>query len=471
MFSAAMFSDSIRHWLESAVLPAYLPQARWFGGKARTIAGIALTDTIAITDDSALALVEVRFTSGDPEQYQLALQCISPASAAPQLAESPAARIAERGDEVLLDALFAPDFRAGLWQRLTDHAEPAPDSRVLSVEQSNSSLLYGERAFVKVFRRIQPGLNPDAEILRFLTEQRHFPHVPAFLGALEHPLAGGEPALLAIATAAVPNRGDAWTFTLGELRDFYTRADSEPPRDAAQVRAVAGPFLDRIAQLGTRTGELHVALGAATTLPDFAPEPLTAADFSALGDTILDLWREVLATAPREHEPTLAAFTARIAERARALSTHPIAAAKCRTHGDYHLGQVLETGGDFVILDFEGEPARSLAERRRKSSPARDVAGMVRSLHYAAHAARPVESERALPWAEAWTAQAERTFLDAWRRATRGTTFRPATDAGLDALLRAHLLEKAIYEVRYELNNRPTWLHIPLRGLARVLGE
>jgi trehalose synthase-fused probable maltokinase len=164
-------------------------------------------------------------------------------------------------------------------------------------------------------------------------------------------------------------------------------------------------------------------------------------------------------------------MTPLVEQRARAFATRSFVATKCRMHGDYHLGQVLETGGDFVLIDFEGEPARSLTERRRKQSPVRDVAGMLRSLHYAAHAARPDDSEPAIQWAEAWTQLTERTFIEAWRAATAGASFRPAGEADLDFLLRAYLLEKAIYEVRYELNNRPAWLHIPLRGLRRVLEE
>jgi trehalose synthase-fused probable maltokinase len=459
------------HWLESEILPAYLQRSRWFGGKARAVQSIALAEVIECGGEAALAVTEVRYAHGEPELYQIPVLSTSRGNAASVLAESPAALISERGDRVLLDALFSAEFRAALWQRVTHSAEPAPESRVLAVEQSNSSLLYGGRVFVKVFRRIQSGVNPDAEILRFLTEERKFPHVPAFVGAFERAVGGRDKALLAIAIAAVPNRGDAWSFALAELRDFHSRAGSEATRDADHVRAIAGPFLARIAQLGTRTGALHVALGSATAHPDFAPEPVAESDLTQLRNAVLSLWEEVFAAAPAEHRETLAEVTPRVCDRALAFARRSIVATKTRTHGDYHLGQVLETGGDFIIIDFEGEPARPLAERRRKQSPVRDVAGMLRSLHYAAHAARPDDSPHVIAWAEAWTALAERTFLDAWRAATVGASFRPASDADLDFLLRAFLLEKAIYEIRYELNNRPTWLHIPLRGLERVLDD
>lgn len=454
------------------MLPAYLPRCRWFGGKARELQGIALGEVIAFAEGSALVLVQVRYASGEPELYQIPLLRLVRAEAQPLLAEHPSALIAEDDGMVLIDALFSAEFRRALWQRVTGSAAAPPESRVLSAEQSNSSLLYGETVFVKLFRRIETGINPDAEILRFLTEERKFPHVPRFIGALEWewPVGTGDTALLAIAIAAVPNRGDAWSFTLAELKEFYQRVGSASPEKEAGIRALVGEgMLSRITQLGTRTGELHVAFAGATSNPDFAPEPLVAADLARLQQSVRQLWAEVTSSTPAADAAELAAATPLVDQRARELTTRSIAATKTRTHGDYHLGQVLETGADFVIIDFEGEPARSLAERRRKQSPVRDVAGMLRSLHYAAHAARSEDSERARLWAEAWTELTTCTFLEAWCAATTGASFRPAAEADLDFLLSAFLLEKVIYEIRYELNNRPTWLAIPLRGLQRVL--
>jgi trehalose synthase-fused probable maltokinase len=467
---AVFRSEEGRRRLETEVLPACLQRSRWFGGKARALQRVAVGEVIGFGAGAALVLVEVHYAAGESETYQLPLLHARRASVEALLRDEPSALIADFGETVLVDALFSPEFRAELWRRLAKSSEPVPESRVLTAEQSNSSLLYGDRAFVKIFRRIQSGVNPDAEILRFLSEERKFRHVPAYLGSLERPDASGVSTLLAIATAAVRNRSDAWSFALSELKDFYARTGHGAPSDPAHIRSVVGDaMLGRIAQLGTRTGELHVALAGVTANPDFAPEPLTKADFETLRDNILSLWDEVTATAPTESSATLAAVAPLVRQRARDLTARCIAAKKCRTHGDYHLGQVLETGSDFVIIDFEGEPARTLAERRRKQSPVRDVAGMVRSLHYAAHAARGDDSEWEKVWAEAWSTLTKRAFLSAWRDATAGASFRPATDAELDTLVRAFLLEKAIYEIRYELNNRPTWLHIPLRGLQQVL--
>ena len=472
MTADIFFSESGRSWLETEVVPAYLQRSRWFGGKARRLQRVELTEVIAFDCGACLTLVKVYYADGEPEIYQLPLLLGARGSVTSVLAESPAALIAEARDNVLLDALFLADFRAELWQKISGSKGAAPESKVLSAEQSNSSLLYGGKTFVKVFRRIEAGVNPDAEILRFLAEERKFPNVPGFVGAWECPLAGRDGALLAIAIAAVPNRGDAWTFALSELAQFYKRAGHESARDAGHIRAIVGDdILARIAQLGRRTGELHGALAEPTANPDFAPEPLTSPDFVRLRQSVLSLWTEVTASAPAEHAAALAVATPRIARLAQEFTARAIAGTKIRTHGDFHLGQVLETGDDFVIIDFEGEPARSIAERRRKQSPLRDVAGMLRSLHYAAHAARPDATAQTKAWAEAWTDVASRAFLDAWREATAGASFRPVRDADLRFLLDAFLLEKAIYEIRYELNNRPAWLPIPLSGLWRVLGR
>ncbi len=468
----AFLSDSGRRWLETEVLPGYIQSSRWFGGKARQLQRVELTEVIAFDCGACLALAKVHYPSGPPETYQLPLLHCARDLGTSVLAENPGALVAETGDNVLLDALFFAGFRAELWQKISGGNEAAPESRVLSVEQSNSSLLYGEKVFVKVFRRIQAGVNPDAEVLRFLTEERKFPQVPRFVGALEWPVASGERALLAVAIAAVPNRGDAWTFALAEVAQFYARAGHGELLDVAHIRATVGEqLLGRIAQLGRRTGELHVALAGSTANPDFAPEPLTASDFVGLQQCVLSLWADVTASAPAAPAAALAAATPLITKRAQEFTVRPVAATKVRTHGDYHLGQVLETGDDFVIIDFEGEPARSIAERRCKQSPLRDVAGMLRSLHYAAHAACPDDSDETKAWAEAWTDFTNRVFLDAWLEATAGASFRPALEVDLWFLLEAFLLEKAIYEIRYELNNRPTWLPIPLSGLWRVLGR
>ncbi|RYD71309.1 MAG: alpha-amylase, partial [Verrucomicrobiaceae bacterium] len=243
-----------------------------------------------------------------------------------------------------------------------------------------------------------------------------------------------------------------------------------------------GTFAARAWQLGVRTGQMHLALASHSADTAFTPEPLTLEDQRALADEIRSSGQRAwgLLSAPSSKSvltsEQLADFQpleAVILQRVEALASQPVSAEKTRTHGDYHLGQVLNTGDDFVIIDFEGEPLRPLVERKAKRSPLRDVAGMLRSFHYAAHSGlgQAQDASELLPWAEAWALVTSRLFLDGWRETTAGAGFVPKSSDELRLLLDAYLLEKALYEVAYELNNRPTWVGIPLRGIASVLRE
>ena len=483
-----------RALLEREVLPGYIARCRWFGGKAREPRAYKVRELVAVSaapDAARLALVEIAYGSGPAETYLLPLQCAVGARAEALERETPGGIIARfRDGGVLFDAVHDAEFRAALFTVIAGGgevggaligvpgsglAESAPASRVLAVEQSNTAIIYGERVFLKLYRRLEEGVNPDAEILRFLGA-RNYPHVPPFCGALEFRRAGRESQVLALATGMVANDGDAWSFTLRELTRQLGCVLAGDARAAEQIEAA---YLARAAQLGERTGALHRALAADA---DFAPEPLTAADFAELAETVnitadqvltgIAARRDALDPATRALAAELRAAEPALRTRIAALGARPVAAAKTRTHGDYHLGQVLNTGADFVIIDFEGEPARPLAERRRKRSPLRDVAGMLRSLHYAAHSALGSFPERRAelePHAERWHERARAAFLDAWTTTTADALFVPAERAEFTRLLDAFLLEKALYEVAYELNNRPAWLAIPLRGVLQLL--
>ena len=494
LFSA----DERRAHLERHVLPGYVSTARWFGGKARAPQSWNIRDVVPISsaaDAARLVFLEITYPEGASDTYLLPLQ-ITAADTAAQL--PPNAIVGRFADgAVLCDALHDATFRDALFQliargqslrgatgEITGTPGPllapvttAPASRVLAVEQSNSSIIYGEVAFLKLYRRLEEGVNPDAEILRFLGAQ-HFPHVPPFGGAIEYRDAEGG-RVLALALGLVPNDGDAWRFTLRHLEAYYAHLFGDDLPGAAHLLAA---YLAAAAQLGTRTGELHRALAADTGDLGFTPEPFTHRDATALGTT-LRLAVQQVHTLLIERDATLDAETRALAQRLRAaedlLLTRADAlpqlatrAAKIRTHGDYHLGQVLHGPGGFVIIDFEGEPMAPLAARRRHLSPFRDVAGMLRSFHYAAHAALEPLGDARPPLsadAEAWAQQAQRTFLNAWLAATRGAVFRDPDPTTERTLLDAFLLEKALYEIRYEVNNRPTWLAIPLRGALALL--
>ena len=485
-------SAEIRAQLEREVLPGYLARCRWFGGKARVPREFVVREWVELAA-ARLAFVEVTYASGLAETYLLPLQVAVGARAEELVCEAPTAIVARfRDGGVLFDAVHDADFRAALFTLISRGemagelcgvsgrglAESVPESQVLAVEQSNTAIVYGERIFLKLYRRLEEGVNPDAEILRFLGA-RGFAQVPPFRGALEFRRAGCAPRVLALATGMVANEGDAWSFTRRELTRQMRGVLAGDVRAAGAVEAA---YLARAAQLGERTGALHRALAGDAADADFAPEPLTAEDLAELAETTRTTLDQVLARlriqlgeldpATRALASDLLSAEPALRTRIAALAAQPVAVAKTRTHGDYHLGQVLNTGDDFVIIDFEGEPVKPLAERRRKRSPLRDVAGMLRSLHYAAHSVLgdfPEQRAALEPSAGRWHERAGAAFLDAWTRTTAGAAFVPAERADGTRLLDAFLLEKALYEVAYELNNRPAWLGIPLRGVAQIL--
>jgi maltose alpha-D-glucosyltransferase/alpha-amylase len=373
-------------------------------------------------------------------------------------------------------------------------------------EQSNSSVVLGDRLMLKLYRRVEPGISPDLEIGELLTE-RGFQHAPPVGGALVYQFPNGEKGSAAILTAFVPNEGDMWAVTVGEVAAFLERSvvlpDAPPPvpvttaalLELARTKPVLeaheriGPYLDTAALLGTRVGQMHLALGAPTTEPAFAPEPFSGLYARSLYQSMrgglhadLRLLEQRLPRLPDAAAAAGHAVLARAGELERRfaqLSGRGIGGQRIRIHGDLHLGQILSTGRDIVIIDFEGEPARALGERRLKRSPLVDVAGMLRSFDYAAAGStvRPdapagvreedrVAIER---WARYWAAHVSAAFLRGYRAATAGAPFVPANDEDWAMLLDAYVLDKALYELEYELNNRPEWVAIPIDGILRLL--
>jgi maltose alpha-D-glucosyltransferase/alpha-amylase len=347
-------------------------------------------------------------------------------------------------------------------------------------DQSNTSVLFDKRVIMKMFRRIEPGLNPDLEIGEFLA-QRRFARVPPMLGSLSYSRGADEPAAVAMLQTYVFNQGNAWEVTIGELGRYFERTlglpapqvshadarawtfgrDGDPP---AAIAEAIGVYLMTAEVLGRRTGELHLRLAdASPNETAFAPEPMTADDVRAM--------TRAMQSHAGERIKELAASLDRLDRPRREMAQQVLA----RCHGDYHLGQLLVTEGDVVFLDFEGEPARPLAERRAKWSPLRDVAGMLRSFSYAAlaglgaaTATRHEDLERLAPWADAWETWASAVYLRAYLLATMGGGFLPPHRADFEALLRIFMLDKALYELGYELNNRPDWVHVPLAGLLKA---
>lgn len=495
MADSLFTTDTGRRRLETEILPAWLPRQRWFGAKAKTVHSLRIVRQAALGAAWLFAL-EVTYADQSSETYLLPLTIA--ASREEAIAPLPDGR-------ALIDATHEAEFRAGLFRLMaagetreglhgeagvflekTFPAGEGPPSRVLHAEQSNTSLIYGERLFAKLYRRLVSGVNPDAELTRHLSECCGFQHVPAFGGAIEW-----DGASVALATALVPNDGDAWAAARKEIAaatgNVADRVRLEAQCLAFDPRKPGEGSLAGTALLGRRTGELHLALARPETPAAFAPEPFTADDAAALAGAVLDAAHEIfdLLAAQRTQLATVDAVLAyQLLDQREALRDWVAGAArsacgiKTRIHGDYHLGQVIRSGGDFLILDFEGEPLRTLAERRAKDSPLRDVAGMLRSFEYAALAPAgsegsesPAGNQEPESWRTLWVATHRHAFLEGWKQATSGNQALLGVAQNGWPLLSLFLLQKALYEVKYEVNNRPSWVGIPLRGVLAAISE
>ena len=366
-------------------------------------------------------------------------------------------------------------------------------SHVLGGEQSNSSMLFDNKFFLKLYRKLEDGVNPDVEINCFLTERADFPNVPAFLGAIEYRRPKADPTVVCLLQSAATNEGDVWTLTLDAMGRYYERVlgrkadlqNETAPPGALLDELIGGIYPDKATQMGQRTGELHLALASSMEDRAFAPEAFNAmAQRSVYQNmraslrrafTLLEKKLPELPKAFRKEAKEVLAAEQEILAREKRLLDRRTNAAKIRIHGDYHLGQLLYTGKDFVILDFEGEPARALSERKLKRSALRDVAGMMRSFQYAAYSAlwQPAMRSEDVPflerWADLWYRQISSVFLQSYLKTTANAIFVPQNSDDLQIMLEAYLLDKAVYEIGYELNNRPDWVVIPIRGIKHIL--
>jgi maltose alpha-D-glucosyltransferase/alpha-amylase len=526
--------------LEAALATA-LPRARWFGGKARGIKAVDLVVTIPIPLDgetSHLAIVSVVPLAGEPSLYALPLRFREGGAAPGEDAPGVIAEVEVRGRNgpvsgLLVDAMEDAEFTAVLleaierrrtwtrgdaalvatptraFRRLRGPAEEPLAPEPLRAEQSNTSVRFGRRLVLKLYRRLEPGMNPELEVGRFLTEEARAANVVEVAGAIEYREARAEPVTVAILQGFVANEGDAWSYTLEQVGRYLEHASAHATatgdipvlaqplvalteRDLPPLASeLFGGYIETARLLGRRIAELHRALASNTEEPGFAPEPLstlyqrslyqsmrnlTAQSFRALRHRLDRLPADVVADATR-----LVRLEPQVLEVAHLIVGKRLSGARIRCHGDLHLGQLLRTGTDFVIIDFEGEPARSLADRRTKRSPLRDVAGMIRSFDYAAHTARRDAVGRGLGvgtslarldrWAIFWRQWVGSAFLRAYLHHMAGTELLPRTPAELAALLRVLLLEKSVYELGYELETRPDWVGIPVRGILALLEE
>jgi maltokinase len=449
--------DAFRDWIVGQ---------RWFGSKSREVAHIEVTECVTLREESpqlALALVEARFGEGTHETYQILL------------GQRPASEgwsdrvIAEAGDVTIYDALADAACGRELLHRMRSGSEEIEeegtlrfrwaesagaglggtvDVRPIGVEQSNSSIVFGEALILKAFRRVEPGVNPDLELLRFLSE-RGFPNIAPLAGWYEY-------------------EGRFIDATLGILQEYLTDARGGWELALEQIGSDPEGFLESLRALGQVTGELHTVLGSDSSSPDFAPDEPSQEALSLLTADVDEQIERIFLDLPEtEAVAPIAGRGQDVREKLQALSHIGAGGRVIRTHGDYHLGQTMLADRGWVILDFEGEPARPLPERRLKRSPLRDVAGMLRSFSYVTAGARLLRGVEA---PDGWEDRARGVFLEGYFERVEPSLLPPG-EGPTRQLLAVFELEKAVYELRYELNNRPDWVAIPVAGVLRLLDE
>jgi maltose alpha-D-glucosyltransferase/alpha-amylase len=521
-----------RALLERGALPNFLGVRRWFAAKSGEVERVEIGETVEIQDGDksfVLALLRVHMAGEDgqgPQLYALPLSAAwetGKEDLLQRLVQYAVAKLRRRSKMgVLYDAVADEDFSHSLLAAMSEGREvkmsrgeirftrtnvfdalagedagASLQVRRSGVEQTNTSIILGERLVLKLYRRLQRGTNPDLEVGRFLTEVARFENTPPLAGAAEYHAQDGEPTTLAVVQGFVPNQGDGWSYVLDRLAMYLEDQLISPyiPDNGDEAAEQEGPdeaeyafFLSLMRTLGYRTGELHKAFATPTGDPAFAAEPVSEEEFRGWTEAILEEGRRTmrllqrrrdgLAEEARAEAEELLERRKEVGKRVREIAKMKIEAFKTRHHGDYHLGQVLVSNNDFQIIDFEGEPARPLEERRKKHSPLRDVAGMVRSFNYAAHAAlQNVSAERMdnydemRGWAADWERRVREAFLEGYEGGIAGCPSYPEDRGQAGALIELFTLEKALYEIRYELDNRPDWVSIPVRGILGLLDD
>jgi trehalose synthase-fused probable maltokinase len=439
--------------LDEQALIEYVTQQRWYGAKSRAVIHARVLDSVMLRTTEpqfALALVELSYETGAHDIYQLLYSARAGELELDGLDEPQLARelvSAMRSGLTLHGAEGIVEFRpiegfAALGRELND-------ARPVGAEQSNTSIVFDDELILKAFRRLEAGINPELEMLRFLTEHG-FPNI-APLGGWYHYAGGPISATLGILQQFVRGGIDGWELAL------------------AEIGGAPDAFFARSHRLGAVTGTMHTTLASDQTDPAFAPETPSVEALGLLTATVDEEIERMFVDLPEDDE-RLSPILGRgeeVREQLRLLTHAGSTGKSIRTHGDYHLGQTLWAEDDWVILDFEGEPARSLTERRRKRSPLRDVAGMLRSFAYVATVASAV---RGVDVPDGWEEQAREQFLDGYFETVEPSLL-PSGSLAIERLLSVFELEKAVYELRYELDNRPEWVGIPVAGIQRLIEQ
>ncbi len=508
---------------ERKILQPFMKKCRWFGGKAKVISKMSVHKVVPLKVQGTthfLSIIEVHYVQRLPEFYFLPLTFVPSEVLMERIeytAQSVVCRAEIQGkpgfildssyDRVFRDYLFASmekeirikdgegvlQFNASVFSKIK---ADTIESKVLKIDSTNTAILYNDQYFFKFYRKIEKEVNPDLEIARFLSENTSFRNSPKYSGSIEYKDEEGKTMVFGLLQEKVDNQGDAWNMTIDSVGRFYERVMEKAKKEklpklvnAPAIQFEEAPellqefigrgFHERVVRLGQRTAEMHLALASDSSNPAFAPEAFTPNYQRSLYSSLRKLLKDRFKLL-KQSLGKLNVETRQVAERVLAMEDSilesfgeiyqiRISAMKTRIHGDYHLGQVLFTGKDFIIIDFEGEPGFSFSERRLKKSPYKDVAGMMRSFHYAAFGKillnenyREQDLQYLESWGEQWQHYVSRFYLGAYMEKMGLGKELPFED---DVLIRTYLLEKAVYELGYELNGRPDWTIIPLRGI------
>lgn len=512
-----IFKGRERTAFERTTAPSFIAAQRWFAGKGKKIKGAKLVDYATMKsrvgrDEFLLPLVNIEMESGESQNYSIPL-ALEEGREDESLLPYAVARV-RRGSRVglLYGAGSSPEFALSILdalrrgaeistsegghilftstESLDDYQDVAPsDIKRLAAEQSNTSVALGEHLILKLYRRLQPGIHPEVEVGRFLTEVAGYTHTPPLLGSVEFISTDGTPTAVAILQKFVRNQGDAWSWSIETLKRELDTAALVSDQEGASLEEKLANYLHTVRVLGQRTGELHLAFATPTDDPAFALEDMTEDDVRIAAEDAKAqaerAWAAMGRASAGTSESARSAIEALLPRRSecialiKKLSTQPVGAVKTRIHGDYHLGQVLIVQKDVMIVDFEGEPSRPAEERRLKSSPLRDVAGMLRSFAYMADtAARSVEqrlvvdeSRHIAEIAESSRQLVEAAFMEAYNNTVQGSPVWVENETTRRNLLQLHLLGKALYEINYEADHRPDWIETPIRGVLSILDQ
>ncbi|WP_207532176.1 maltose alpha-D-glucosyltransferase [Desertivirga arenae] len=532
----AISNDHHLRVLETEIFPEYLLKVRWFGGKARGIESVRIVNKAELPSahyPSLILIVEVNYQNGLPETYQVPVSFAPDKLATKLSSTAPQSIICQIKIDghlgALFDSAFSEDFQQALFKYMSDQStvkltggelrftgsellntyvaeHDKVKSKVLSAEQSNSSITFDNKFFLKLYRKVDTAINPDLEINKFLAES-NFENIPQLAGSVEWKI-GNSNMVLGMMQEMVENSGDAWSSTIDRLTAFYEEILSGTTVEAPTAdlkgsltapaafeevpeqikKLLDATIAERVELLGRRTGEMHRLLASNNEDPAFKPEEYSLHYQRSLFSSLQSLVRATfdnqrrnlnkLQGEAKDEALEVLGMREEILSTFKRIYSRKIDVVKIRLHGDYHLGQVLFTGKDYVILDFEGEPAKAYSERRLKRSALRDVAGMIRSFHYAAYAGlflddkiSEADAERLIPYAEQWYHYMAGFFMKGYLETVKDTMIIPKDKESLEILIQTFLLEKAVYELNYELNNRPSWVIIPIRGIKAILGE